>query len=123
MAEYIAVFEDGDDLTMSAGAAITGGQLVALSAANTVIPAAAATAAWLGMATTDAASGGKVGVTSGGVQEVAVAAAVAVGDVLVPAATGRVTPIGAGTDYAQVVGIALTAQATAGQPCRVRFVR
>lgn len=123
MADYVPVFEDGDELTMAAGAAIVGGRLVVLSAANTVVESSGASAAWLGVATTDAASGAKVGVVSGGVQEVAVNAAVAVGDVLIPAASGRVTPIAAGTDYAQVVGIALTAQGTAGQTCRVRFVR
>lgn len=123
MADYVPVFKPGEDLTMTAGAAITGGELVYVSAANTVQKTSAATAAWLGVATTDAASGAKVGVTSGGVQEVMVNAAVAVGDVLIPAASGRVTPIAAGTTYSQVVGIALTAQSTAGQTCRVRFVR
>lgn len=123
MADYIPVFKPGEDLTMTAGGAIVGGRLVVLSAANTVVEASAASDKWLGVATMDAASGTKVGVTSGGVQEVTVNAAVAVGDVLIPAASGRVTPIAAGTNYAQVVGIALTAQGTAGQTCRVRFVR
>lgn len=123
MADYIPVFKPGEDLTMTAGATIVGGRLVAVSAANTVTETSAATAAWLGVATQDAASGARVGVTSGGVQELIVNAAVAVGDVLIPAATGRVAPIGAGTNYAQVVGIALTAQSTAGQTCRARLVR
>lgn len=123
MADYVPVFKPGEDITMTAGAAIVGGRLVVVSAANTVIESSAASDKWLGVATMDAASGAKVGITSGGVQEVAVNAAVAVGDVLIPAASGRVTPIAAGTNYAQVVGIALTAQGTAGQTCRVRFVR
>lgn len=122
MADYVPVFKPGEDLTMTAAAAITGGQLVYVSAANSVTPTAAATAAWLGVATTDAESGAKVGVTSGGVQEVTASGAVAVGDVLIPAASGRVAAIGAGTNYAQVVGIALTAAAD-GAKARVRFVR
>lgn len=122
MADYIPVFKPGEDLTMTAAAGITGGRLVYVSAANTVQETAAATAAWLGVATTDAASGAKVAVTSGGVQEVTASGAVAVGDVLVPAAAGRVAAIGAGTNYAQVVGIALTAAADGAQ-LRARFVR
>lgn len=123
MTDYIPVFKPGTDLTMTAGAAITSGRLVALSAANTAQETSGATDKWLGVATTDAASGAKVGVTSGGVQEIAVNAAVAAGDVLIPAASGRVAPIGAGTNYAQVVGVALTAQGTAGQTCRVKMAR
>lgn len=123
MADYIPVFEPGEDVTLTAGAAINGGELVYVSAENTVLKTAAATAAWLGVAATDAASGGKVAVKSGGVQEVIVAAAVAAGDVLIPAAAGRVTPIAAAEVYSQVVGIALTAQSTAGQKCRARFAR
>ena len=123
MADYIPVFKPGHDVTMTAGAAITGGELVAVSAANTVVKTAGASAAWLGVATQDAESGAKVGVTSGGVQDLTVAAAVAAGDVLISAAAGRVTPIAAGTTYSQVVGVALTAQGTAGQTARVKMAR
>lgn len=122
MADYVSVFKPGEDLTMTAAATITGGQLVYVSAANSVTPTAGATAAWLGVATTDAANGAKVGITSGGVQEVTASGAVAVGDVLIPAAAGKVAAIGGGTNYAQVVGIALTAAADAAK-ARVRFVR
>jgi hypothetical protein len=123
MADYIPVFKPGQDITLTAGAAIVGGELVAVSGANTVTKTSAATGAWLGVATQDAASGAKVGVTSGGVQELIASAAIAVGDVLVPAANGRVAPIGAGTNYSQVVGVALTAQGTAGQKARVKMAR
>lgn len=122
MADHIPVFKPGCDVTLTAGAAITGGELVYVSASNTVLKTAAATAAWIGVATTDAASGAKVGITSGGVQEVTASGAVAVGDVLIPAATGRVAAIGAGTNYAQVVGVALTAAAD-GAKTRVKFAR
>lgn len=122
MAESIPVFKPGQDITLTASAAITGGRLVAVSGAGTVAETSAATAAWLGVATTDAASGAKVGVTSGGVHEVTANATVAAGDVLIPAANGRVTPIGAGTNYAQVVGVALTGGAS-GAAVRVKFTR
>jgi mannitol-specific phosphotransferase system IIBC component len=120
MADYVPVFKPGQDITLTAGSAITGGQLVTLSAANTVIPAAGTSAVWIGVARQDAASGASVVVSLGGVQEVIVAAAVVAGDVVMPAATGRVTPL-TGTTYTQVVGIALTAQASAGSTCRVLF--
>lgn len=122
MADYVPVFKPGEDLTMTAGGTITGGQLVSVSAANTVIATAAATGAWLGVATTDATSGQKVGITSGGVQELTASGAIAAGDVLIPASAGRVAAIGAGTTYSQVVGIALTAAADAAK-ARVRMVR
>lgn len=123
MADHVPVFAPGNEITVTAGAAIVGGRLVALSAANTVTETSAATAAWLGVAMQDAASGARVAVGSGGVHELIVNAAVAVGDVLIPAANGRVAPIGAGTNYAQVVGVAMTAQSTAGQTCRAKLVR
>ncbi|AEA27916.1 hypothetical protein Psed_5789 [Pseudonocardia dioxanivorans CB1190] len=123
MADYIPIFKPGDDITMTAGAAINAGELCYVSAANTVQKTAAAVEDWLGVATTDAPSGGKVGITSGGVQELAVAAAVVAGDVLISAANGRVTPIASETNYARVVGIALTAQSTTGQKCRVKMAR
>jgi predicted RecA/RadA family phage recombinase len=123
MGDYIPVFKPGDDITMTAGAAITSGELVYVSAANAVQKTAGANAAWLGVATTDAASGAKVGITSGGVQELVVAAAVVAGDVLISAANGRVTPLASETNYARVVGIALTAQPTTGQKCRVKMAR
>lgn len=121
MGDYVPVFDDGDDLTMTAGAAITGGQLVYVSGSKAVTPTAAATAAWLGVALFDAASGAPVTVTSAGVQELTAAATIAPGDVLMAAAGGQVTPF-TGTTYSQVVGIALTGGA-ANAKVRVRLVR
>lgn len=118
MADYVPYFKPGDDLTFTAGADITAGQLVYLSAANTVTPTSAATAVWVGVATQTVSSGGRVTVSRGGVHELTVNAAVVAGDVLMAATTGRVTPL-SGTTYTQVVGIALTAQASAGSTCRV----
>ena len=82
----------------------------------------AATAAWLGVATMDAASGAKVGVTSGGVQELTAGGAIAVGANVMSAAAGKVVTIGAGTAF-QVVGIALTVASADGDKIRVKMAR
>lgn len=124
MADYIPIFKPGTDVTQTVGATpVVGGNLTMLSGPNTVIPTTGSTAAWLGAATTDGAVGAKVGITSGGVQELIASAAIAVGDVLVPAAAGRVAPIGAGTNYAHVVGVAMTAAAGAASPVHVKMAR
>lgn len=122
MADYVAPFAPGHDITRTASAAITGGQLVVVSGNDTVAPSAAANAAWLGVATTDAASGARIGVTSGGVQELTASGAIAAGAPVVAAAAGAVAALGAGTNYAQVVGIALAAAADAAK-VRVKFAR
>lgn len=118
MGDYVPPFTPGDTITLQASATITGGQLVYVSGAGTVAPTAGANAAWLGVAATDATSGQKVAVYTEGVHNIAVAAAVAAGDVLMAAASGQVTPL-SGTTYSQVVGVALTAQASTGQTARV----
>jgi hypothetical protein len=56
----------GDVLTYTAGAAITGGQLLMFSAADTVIPTSGVTQAIAGVAAHDAASGSPVSVFTGG---------------------------------------------------------
>lgn len=122
MADYIPIFKPGMDLTMTAGAAIVGGRLVAVSANNTVTETAAATEKWLGVAMQDAASGAKVAVTSGGVQELTAGGAVAIGVNVVAAAAGKVVTVGAGTAF-QVVGIALTTAAADGDKIRVKMAR
>lgn len=124
MADYIPIFAPGDNVTFTVGAtAVVAGNLVALSAANTVIPTTASTAAWMGVATTDGAIGAKVGVTSGGVQELVASAAIAVGANVIPAAAGKVATIGAETIYPRVVGVAVTAAAADGDKIRVKMAR
>jgi hypothetical protein len=122
VADYIEVSEPTTRRTRTAGGTITGGQLVYVSGANTVQATSAATGAWAGIATQDATSGNKVGVISGNEQELTAAATIAAGDVLIPAASGQVTPIGAGTTYSQVVGVALTGGAS-GAKVRVQMAR
>lgn len=123
MADYVPVFKPGEDITQTAADDIVGGRLVRVVGNNSVQETSAATGGWLGIAAQDAKAGERVLVTSGGVQEPIVNGAVVAGDVLVAAANGRVAAIGSVTDYSQVVGVALTAQPTAGQTVRARFAR
>jgi hypothetical protein len=105
----------------TASAAITGGQLVQVSGAGTVAPTSAATSAFLGVAEFDAASGGPVTVLQGCGEHLLIASGtITAGDNVVAAAAGAVADIGAGTNYGQIVGIALTS-VTNGQTVPVLF--
>jgi hypothetical protein len=132
MADYVPIFKPGVDITQTVGAtAVVAGNLVMLSAANTVIPTTGATVAWLGVATTDGAIGAKVGVASGGVQELVASAAINVGDEVISAAAGKVAALAAVTtptpadvtNTRAVVGIALTAAAANNDKIRVKMAR
>jgi hypothetical protein len=132
MAEYIAQHAPGHDITLTASAAITGGQLLVISGDDTVAPSAGTDESWVGVATTDADSGARVGITSGGVQRLTAAAAITAGDLVVPAAAGQVAPIPAvdatapttadANNTRAIVGLAL-AGAAAGAPTRVKLAR
>lgn len=110
MADYTPIRKPGADLPILTSAAVTGGQLVAVSGNQTVAPTSAATGAWLGVAAFDAASGAKVTVHAGGVHELAASGAIAAGANVVGAADGAVATVGAGT-IDTVVGVALGAAA------------
>lgn len=103
MPDYSPHFTPGRDFTQIAGAAIVGGQLLAVSAAQTVIPTGATALNWLGVARFDTAIGDKVTVTRGGVQRLVASGAVTAGDRLASATNGRVVTAAAGT-----VGTALS---------------
>ncbi len=109
---YSPVYLPADRLTYTAGAAITGGQVVYLSAANTVTPTAGANAAWEGVAAHDAASGTSVVVYTEGVHTVAAVGAIAAGALVCSDAAGAVADFAAGTNYAQVIGTAKSAAAS-----------
>ncbi|MGF7124039.1 capsid cement protein [Rhodococcus sp. BE178] len=111
MAEYIPIRKPGAALVSQASASITGGQLVAVSGNGTVAPAGAASSAWLGVAAFDAVSGDKVTIHAVGEHELTASGAIAAGAVVISAAAGAVAAIGAGTDYSQVVGVAVSAAA------------
>ena len=112
MADYVPIRTPGAALVSQASATITGGQLVAVSGSGTVAPTSAATAAFLGVAAFDAASGDKVTIHSVGEHELAASGAIAAGANVIAAAAGAVATIGAVTDYSQVVGVAVSAAAS-----------
>lgn len=122
MAEYLPLFKPGCSISSTASAAVTGGQLLVVSGSGTVAPSSVATHAFVGVAAFDAASGAAVGVHKGGVHRLTATGAITAGDRVIPAANGTVATLGAGTDYSQVVGIALTT-AAAGAAVDVDFVR
>lgn len=106
------IFRPGTDVTFTASATITGGQLVAVTGNRTVGPAGAGSSAWIGVAEHDAASGTKLNVTSGGVHELASSGAIAAGANVIAGAAGVVVTIGSETDYSKVVGVAIAAAAS-----------
>lgn len=109
--DYVPAFLPGDQLSLTAGAAITQGQLVYISAANTVSPTTAATESWIGVAAQTVPQGQPVDVYTEGVHILAASGAIAAGAAVVAATGGAVATIGSVTDYAEVVGVALSAAA------------
>lgn len=114
MPDYAPVFEEGRAITCQASAAITGGQLVYLTGDYEVAPTEDATAAWLGVASTDAQPGDDVTVYRSGTQRIVCTAAVSAGDLLVAASAGRVTPAADPGVVVSLVGLAETAAAAGG---------
>jgi Uncharacterized conserved protein (DUF2190) len=108
MSQHVRLFEPGSGVTFAVAAAVTGGQLVAVTAARAVSPTSGSTPAWVGTAAFDAEIGEKVTVLPGGVQRILASGAIAVGAKVIPAAAGKVATLGAG-DATHAVGIALTA--------------
>lgn len=122
MADYSPVYSGGSvPITMTAGATITGGQLVFVSGVSTVSPTAGANGATIGVAAHDAASAAKVTVWPlvGPVHETVTPAGVTAGNALTSSTSGGVdsgtlaTIAAAGT----FIGTAITT-ATAGNKCR-----
>lgn len=111
MAQYTPHFFPATQLSDPASATVTAGQLLYVSGDNTVAPTTAATAAWLGVAAHDAASGERVSYYTAGVHELAASGTINAGDPVVPAAAGAVAALGNAT-YSQVVGVAKAAAAS-----------
>lgn len=107
MGDFVPKFSPGQNLTLTASADITGGQLVEVSGVNSVQASSAASAKWLGTARQDTKSGEKVVVVRGGVHPLKASGAITAGDRVIPASTGRVVTIGAG-NAAHSVGTALS---------------
>lgn len=111
MAEHTPHYLPADRLPRTTSATVTGGQVLVVSGNDTVAPSAAANEAWLGVAGHDAASGAQVVVYTEGVHELTASGAIAAGARVISAAAGAVATIGSETNYARVVGLALSAAA------------
>jgi len=122
MAEYLPIFKPGQAITLKASAAITGGQVVAVTGSGTVGPSGASSAKWVGVAANDAAQNDNVTIYSGGVQHATASGAITAGDLLVTAASGAVATAGETPADGTVIGIALTTAAD-GADVRVKLER
>lgn len=123
MADYEATYGRPQHLQATAGAAITGGQVLVYSAADTVIPAAGASSAFAGVAGHDAANGAPVTILAGSgiVHETqTTAAAVAVGALIQSAAGGLVT---GGAAAGAEIGVAIRAVSGSGGVLRWKSTR
>ncbi|KWX66805.1 capsid cement protein [Mycobacterium sp. NAZ190054] len=107
MADYTPIFKPGVEVTLTASAAITAGQALVVSGQQTVAPSAGASAAFAGIAATDAASGEKVVVIGPAVHELTSTGTVGEGDLLVTAASGAVAAAGAEPAAGTIIGLAL----------------
>lgn len=115
MGDYLPRFE-GDEFTSQASGTITGGQVLAVSGSGTVAAAGANAGNWVGVAGFDASSGDKVTVLRGGIQKLTASGTVTAGDIVVCAASGKVSTLAAVTtptaadvtNTRAIVGIALT---------------
>jgi predicted RecA/RadA family phage recombinase len=112
--DYVPLYLPGHEVTCTAAAAITAGQLVYVSAGTvggnpSVSPTSAATAAQCGVAAQTVASGQQVDVWFGGVHVLAASGAIAAGVPVVAAASGAVADGSADTTYSQIVGKAWSA--------------
>lgn len=125
MSDYNPVYTGGaKPFTMTASAAVTGGQVLANSGVNTVAPAGATSAKFVGVAAMDAASGARVTVwpIPGCIHETTAAGAVTAGDSLsTGSVAGTVATGTTGTLAAagQLLGTALT---TAADTTKVRWI-
>lgn len=120
MADYLPRFKPGEAITQTASAAITGGRLVAVSAAGTVATAGADSANVVGVAAYDvAAAADKVTVFTlrgGGVHKLVASGAIVAGAGVVSDAAGKVktatTSTAAAAAAGTLLGIALNTVTT-----------
>ena len=89
MTDYLPKFP-GRTETITASSAVDGGQLVAVSAADTVAKTDGATTAWLGVAAFLAGAGDRVTVHIGGTQRLVASGSIGAGAQVIPASKGRV---------------------------------
>lgn len=111
--EYVPLHLEGDEITMTASAAIAAGVMVAVSGDDTVATGSAGTSKLVGVsAFAAAASGDKITVFGRGpVHLLTAAGAITAGDFVHGAAAGAVASHTIGTNDAYIFGIALTTAA------------
>jgi predicted RecA/RadA family phage recombinase len=121
MADYLPKFKPGQSVTFKASADVTGGRLVAVTGDRTVAPAGADSAAVVGVAGFDAATGEDVTVftRAGGVHSLPASGAIAAGAKVSSAAAGKVQTVGSTTNP---IGLALNAAAAADDVIDVLFI-
>jgi hypothetical protein len=116
VADYEPTYGKPQSVTLTAGAAITGGQLVAVTADNTVSPTGAGPANFAGVAGHDAATGAPVTIYGGSglVHETAITSGVASGALVYAGAAGQITGT-PGSNYGAVaIGVATRTVSGAG---------
>lgn len=122
MANYSPVFLPAEAITLTASAAVTGGQVVAVSGNGTIAPAGAAEADAIGVAAMDIAANARGTVHPFGVvHETTADGAITAGDQLTAGATGKVKALAAAAGATAgdinsaraVIGVALTTAADA----------
>lgn len=123
MPDYTPKHLPGANPTYIAGGVINGGDVVALSAANTVVQAGAGSAVVVGIAVSDCNSGDRVAISRGGVQRPVAGGTIAVGDGVKSAAAGRVQTWVPGTDNVNLLLGFANEAATAGNPVSVNWIR
>jgi hypothetical protein len=101
--EHIRKFNPGAGVTFAAETDVVGGRLGAITGDRLISHAGAGSRAWFGVIAFDAKAGEDVTVYPGGVQSLEVVGTVAAGDLVIPAAEGKVAPLGAG-DASLAVG-------------------
>ncbi len=120
MSDYRPKFKPGEAITRTATGTITGGLLVTVAG----VVAGADSTTWLGVASKDVTTGMTFGVYCDGVQYLTASAAIAAGDRVKCAASGKIATLTAGSDaYDRLVGIALEAAAADGDRIAVKMVR
>lgn len=124
MGEYTPTHIPGHDKTYTATAAVTGGQVIEVSATGeSGAPTSAASNHTVGLALYDAAIGARFAVCSGGYQTPLSGAAITAGVPVKSGAAGTVVPWVSGTDGAElIVAKAILTVASAGLPVLVKWV-
>lgn len=117
--EYV----EGKAIPLTAGAAITAGQVVELTGDEKVGPTGGVSTKVIGVALMDAAANERVTVITEGVVEVTAAGAISAGDKVQSATGGKVATWSASAagDSAKIMGIALEAASADGDKIKIKL--